>query len=187
MTDLSDPAPSDPAALSDLSDLFDLSTERLSLHLLTVEESRRIVDVAPNEQDVWAEDFPMQDDRDGVNGFLGAAEAGHDAGPFGCYRIDRADPDGAAIGTIGFYGPPDEQGQVMFGYGLVPGARGSGYATEALAALVAFCRSHDGVRTMVADTEAGNTASQRVLDKTGFALVKEEGDMCLYRLDVTAG
>ncbi|MEY9912220.1 hypothetical protein ABIA35_008479 [Catenulispora sp. MAP12-49] len=39
----------------------------------------------------------MQDDRDGVQGFLGAAEAGHDAGPFGCYRIDQ---DGAAIGTI---------------------------------------------------------------------------------------
>ena len=123
----------------------------------------------------------MQDDRDGVKGFLGAAEAGHDPGPFGCYRIDR---DGAAIGTIGFYGPPDEQGQVMFGYGLVPEARGAGYATEALAGLVAFCRSHDEVLAMVADTETSNTASQRVLDKTGFAMVKEEEGLYFYRQDV---
>lgn len=164
--------------------MTDLSTERLSLHPLTVEEGRRIVDATPGEQDDWAEDFPMQDDRDGVGGFLSAAEAGHDAGPFGCYRIDL---NGAAIGTIGFYGPPDEEGQVMFGYGLVPGARGHGYATEALAGLVAFCRSHDAVRAMVADTETGNTASQRVLDKTGFALVKEEAGLYFYRLDVAAG
>ncbi|MEY9859535.1 RimJ/RimL family protein N-acetyltransferase [Catenulispora sp. GAS73] len=161
--------------------MTDLHTDRLRLHPLTVEEGRRIVDVTPAADDSWAEDFPMQDDRDGVKGFLGAAEAGHDAGPFGCYRIDR---DGAAIGTIGFYGPPDEDGQVMFGYGLVPAARGAGYATEALAGLVAMCRSHDAVRAMVADTEASNVASQRVLDKTGFALVKEEGGMYYYRLEV---
>lgn len=161
--------------------MTDLHTDRLTLHLLTVEEGRRIVDATPGEQDTWAEDFPMQDDRDGVKGFLGAAEAGHDAGPFGCYRIDR---DGAAIGTIGFYGPPDEEGQVMFGYGLVPAARGNGYATEALAGLVAFCRAHAEVRAMVADTDTDNTASQRVLDKTGFALVKEENGLYFYQLDV---
>ncbi|MEZ0112214.1 RimJ/RimL family protein N-acetyltransferase [Catenulispora sp. EB89] len=164
--------------------MTDLHTDRLRLHPLTVEEGRRIVDTTPAAADTWAEDFPMQDDRDGVKGFLAAAEAGHDAGPFGCYRIDR---DGAAIGTIGFYGPPDEDGQVMFGYGLVPGARGAGYATEALAGLVAMCRSHEAVRAMVADTEASNVASQRVLDKTGFALVKEEGGMYYYRLEVAKG
>ncbi|MEY9887918.1 RimJ/RimL family protein N-acetyltransferase [Catenulispora sp. MAP5-51] len=82
-------------------------------------------------------------------------------------------------------GPPDEEGQVMFGYGLVPGARGHGYATGALGGLVAFCRSHAEVRTMVADTETGNAPSQRVLDKTGFALVKEEGGLYFYRQDVT--
>ncbi|WP_194913772.1 GNAT family N-acetyltransferase [Catenulispora rubra] len=164
--------------------MTDLHTDRLRLHPFTVEEGRRVVDVTPAADDSWAEDFPMQDDRDGVKGFLGAAEAGHDAGPFGCYRIDR---DGTAIGTIGFYGPPDEEGQVMFGYGLVPGARGAGYATEALAGLVEMCRTHEAVRAMVADTEASNVASQRVLDKTGFALVKEEGGMYYYRLEVAEG
>jgi RimJ/RimL family protein N-acetyltransferase len=160
----------------------DLTTERLSLHLLTVAEGRRIVDTTPDGQDNWAEDFPMQDDRDGIKGFLGAAEAGADAGPFGCYRIDR---DGAAIGTIGFYGPPNEDGEVMFGYGLVPGARGLGYATEAVAGLVEFCKSHADVRTMLADTNTDNLPSQRVLDKTGFTLVKEEDGLYFYTLDAT--
>jgi len=170
--------------------MTDLITERLRLHLLTHEEGRRIVETTPDEQDRWAEGFPREDDRDGVKGFVGAMDAGQDPGPFRTFRIDRTDRtdhidhDGAAIGTIGFFGPPDENGQIMFGYGLVPGARGLGYATEAVAALVEFCRTHDGVRTMVADTETSNTASQRVLDKTGFTLEKEEDGLYIYRLDV---
>lgn len=37
---------------------------------------------------------------------------------------------------------------------------------------------------MVADTETSNTASRRVLDKTGFAMVKEEDGLYFYRQDV---
>jgi RimJ/RimL family protein N-acetyltransferase len=157
-------------------------TPRLRLHALTVEEAKRIVDTAPAEEDSWAADFPMQDDRDGIGGYLHNASSGEDPAPFGCYRIDL---DGAAIGTIGFFGPPDADGQVMFGYGLVPGARGFGYATEAVGRLVGLCRSQERVRAMVADTEKANTASQRVLDKNAFEFVREDDELRYYRLDVT--
>ena len=43
--------------------------------------------------------------------------------------------DGKAIGGIGFKGQPNN-GCVEVGYGLVPSARGNGYAAEALAALL---------------------------------------------------
>jgi len=162
--------------------MTDLMTDRLRLHLFTIDEGRRVLAATPGPEDRWAENFPMQDDRDGIKGFVDAIDAGRDPGRFGNYRIDR---DEAAIGTIGFYGPPDEEGQVMFGYGLVPAARGLGYATEAVTRLVEFCRDQEGVRTMVADTELGNTASQRVLDKAGFTLVKEEEGLRFYRLDVS--
>jgi RimJ/RimL family protein N-acetyltransferase len=160
----------------------DLIAPRLRLHLLTVAEGRRIVEGAPAESDRWAEDFPMQDDRDGVGGFIGAVEAGVDAGPFGSYRID--DADGVAIGTIGFYGPPDSDGGVVIGYGLVPGARGSGLATEAVRTLTEFCRSHPGVRAISADTEKDNIASQRVLYKNDFTFEREDGKLFYYRLDI---
>jgi RimJ/RimL family protein N-acetyltransferase len=161
-----------------------LLTPRTRLHLLTVEQARRIADVAPSDADRWADGFPMQDDRDAVGGFLKAAEAGLDAGPFGCYRID--DADGAAIGTIGFYGPPDTDGHVVIGYGLVPDSRGRGMATEAVGGLVGFCRSHHEVRAIVADTEQDNVASQRVLIKNGFEFERADDKLFYYRLDVTS-
>jgi len=161
-----------------------LRTPRLHLHLLTVPEARRIADAARSDADRWDADFPMQDDRDGVGGFLKAAEAGLDAGVFGCYRID--DADGAAIGTIGFYGPPDSDGHVVIGYGLVPGSRGRGLATEAVEGLTGFCRSHGDVTVIVADTEKDNLASQRVLVKNGFEFEREDDRFFYYRLDVTS-
>ena len=162
----------------------DLITPRLRLHPFTVAEARRIVAGIPSESDDWAEQFPMQDDKDGVGGFLKATEAGADAGPFGSYRID--DAGGAAVGTIGFYGPPDEQGRVVIGYGLVPGARGAGYATESVAGLVEFCRSRSDVTAILADTEKDNEASQRVLTKNGFLFEHEDEKLLYYQLDVTA-
>ena len=50
--------------------------------------------------------------------------------PFGYYQI-RRQSDRLAIGGVGFKGPPDG-GVVEIGDGLVPSARGHGYATEAL-------------------------------------------------------
>lgn len=159
----------------------DLLTARLRLHPFTVEEGRRVVGGAPSAADQWADGFPGQDDKDGLTGYLATASAGADPAPFGCYRVDLA---GVAVGTIGFFGPP-EQGEVTIGYGLVPGARGLGYATEAVAALVALCRSHDHVRVMLADTDHDNTASQRVLAKNGFEFVRESDGLRYYRLDVS--
>lgn len=162
-----------------LTDVIDLVSERLRLHPLTVEEGRRVADAEPGPGDRWADGFPTQDDRDGVGGYLHAAAQGADPAPFGCYRVDLV---GTAIGTIGFFGPPDEQGEVTIGYGLVPGARGFGYATEAVGRLVEFCRSQAGVRAVLADTATDNVASQRVLAKTGFEFVRETDEARYYRL-----
>lgn len=169
--------------------MIDLTTPRLRLHPLTAEEGRRIVEAEPDASDRWAEDFPMQDDRDGVGGFLKAVAAGADPGPFCCYRVDAAETEaaaGAAIGTIGFFGPPDEDGHVMFGYGLVPAARGAGYATEAVVRLVEFCRGNEQVRGMLADTLKDNIPSQRVLEKAGFEFVREDDELYYYQLDVSS-
>jgi len=166
--------------------MIDLTSPRLRLHPFTPEEARRLVDGTPNEQDHWAEDFPMQDDRDGVGGFLKAAEAGNDATPFGAYRIDDLAQGGVAVGTIGFFGPPDEDGVVMFGYGLVPAARGAGFATEAVVRLVEFCSEHPDVNAMMADTLKDNIPSQRVLDKAGFGFVREDDELFYYAIAVAS-
>ena len=76
--------------------------------------------------------------------------------------------DRALIGTAGFKGAPDETGTVEFGYGVVPTYQLQGYATEAVAALLAWAFKHPAVRRVFADCLPENTASARVLEKLGL-------------------
>jgi len=140
----------------------------------------------------WAPDFPA--DGDVVVAGLFARSPGAPAWP-------DADPAEApwrqpwlvrhedrVVGTVGFKGAPD-QGRVEVGYGLVPSVRGRGLATEAVRGLI-MAAAGRGVTEVVAETLTGNRASQRVLEKLGFArtgrYTSEEGELITWRLPVTA-
>src|SRR3977135_3183964 len=92
--------------------------------------------------------------------------------PFGPYQILRRQ-DGYAIGGMGFRGAADENGSVTIGYGLIPSARGKGYASEALRGLLLFARAH-GIACVEGDTTHDNTASQHVMTAVGMRLVAED-------------
>ena len=172
--------------------MTDLITSRLVLHPMTLAEATRIANGAADATNRWADGFPGEGDRDATRMIVKAAEALAEAHtpvgadthvPFSSYRIDcRADR--TAIGTIGFHGPPDRQGQVTIGYGLVPHSWGNGYATEAVFALIEVCRAHPDVRTLAADTTHSNVASQRVLVKTGFRLVRQDLELLYYEREL---
>ncbi len=66
-------------------------------------------------------------------------------GPSGQFVLVRRQ-DRLAIGLIGQKGDPDGQGDLEIGYGLNPDARGEGYATEALRALLPHWHDLPGVR-----------------------------------------
>ena len=118
--------------------------------------------------DAWADDFPFEGDVVAVTALLRATASQGERRPFGYYRITRLE-DGRAIGGIGFKGQPDG-GCVEIGYGLVPSARGHGYAAEALMGLLDIATEH-GVSRVIADTTPDNIASQRTLVRAGFRLV----------------
>lgn len=80
------------------------------------------------------------------------------------------------IGNAGFKGPPDEEGMVEIGYGIVPACEGRGYATEAAAALVSFASRDERVRRIRAHTLPEANASTRVLAKCGFERIGEVVD-----------
>ncbi len=84
--------------------------------------------------------------------------------------------DGAVVGQCGFKGPPDAEGIVEIGYGVVPEFQGRGYATEAAQALVAFAFGCSRVRTVLAHTFEHSNASTRVLSKSGFRCIGEVVD-----------
>jgi RimJ/RimL family protein N-acetyltransferase len=138
--------------------MTDRATARLILHPVDTAQARRIRDRAPSPEDRWAEGYPFEGDLAAIGGLLRGADLDGDQRPFGYYQITRQS-DGAAVGGVGFKGPPDG-GTVEICYGLTPAARGHGYAGEALLALITIAAEH-GVDRVRADTTHDNIASQR--------------------------
>src|SRR5207249_5451693 len=78
----------------------DLTTPRLPLHALTLEEGEALHAGEPLEAWTFAPGYPLPDTRDGVDLFVR-----HQVVEFGFYLAVRRD-DGLVIGEIGFAGPP---------------------------------------------------------------------------------
>jgi [ribosomal protein S5]-alanine N-acetyltransferase len=80
--------------------------------------------------------------------------------------IEKA--SGAIVGYTGVdTAAIDELDRLEWGWRLVPGARGLGYATEAANALLAVADAHDDGE-MLCIIAPKNHASRRVADKVGF-------------------
>jgi RimJ/RimL family protein N-acetyltransferase len=157
--------------------MSDVRTPHLHLHPVDVAEAERIVAGAAGPADAWVDDFPSEGDVRAVGAFLHNSAALGEQRPFGYYRITRL-ADGRAVGGIGFKGRP-ENGCVEIGYGLARSARGHGYAAEAVGALLTIAADH-GLTKVMADTTAGNIASQRTLVRSGFRLVGSDDGLHYY-------
>lgn len=153
-------------------------TERLRLPLWT----RRDVEAirAGEHLPGWHPDFPRRDDLD-------AASLWMEGDPWGPRSIVRGV---TTLGSIGFFGTPERHDdhvlgpapETEVGYGLVPEAEGWGFATEALAALLALA-DEDGVRVR-ACVQPTNRRSLRVLAKCGFTRLRgpdEDGNLVMAR------
>ena len=155
-----------------LPDIVD--TARLRLPLWTDEDIAHLRGAERGRD--WHPDFPREDDRD-------AASMWHDGDPWGPRSIVL---DGVVIGSIGFFGPPDQAAdgvpETEVGYGLVEDARGAGVATEALSAVLDAADAA-GVRVR-ASVLPDNAPSIRVLAKCGFTGLRgadEDGNLVMVR------
>lgn len=146
------------------------------LHPIAPSEARKIVDGSGRAQGGWHPNYPLADELDPLRMLADAPEA---IAVFGLYQI-RLRTSGLAIGGIGFFGPPDAEGCVEVGYGLVEAERGKGLATEALRRLVNVAAAN-GASCVKADTDIVNRASQRVLEKAAFAETHRAGTLIYYR------
>lgn len=159
--------------------MTDIRTARLELHAIDVTEGERIVARSAGQADVWADDFPFEGDVGAVEAFLRSTSKYGEQRPYGYYRITRS-ADRQAIGGIGFKSQPDD-GCVEIGYGLVPSARGHGYAAEAVLALLIVAADH-GVSRVIADTALDNIASQRTLIRAGFRRARADPELHHYEV-----
>ena len=91
---------------------------------------------------------------------------------------------GQTIGGFCFKGAPDAGGSVEIGYGIDEAYRQKGYATEAVKGMVGWALGQNNVRQVVAQTEADNEVSRKVLLNNGFVRdgYGEEGP--LYKISL---
>ena len=75
---------------------------------------------------------------------------------------------GEAAGSIGFTGPPEEDGSVIFGYSVYPTHQRQGIASEAAAGLAAWALEQPGVQVVRATIPPGHVASERVAAHAGL-------------------
>ncbi len=93
------------------------------------------------------------------------------AAGYGVWLIQGKDQEDL-VGTAGLR-PLEHTGLEIF-YSLVPGSRGKGYATEAARAVIEHALGPLGLPEVLAEVDAGNTASVAVAERLGmtaFAVV----------------
>src|SRR5687768_8934873 len=156
-----------------------LHTARLKLVLMGPDEARAVTGGISQNGHPWADGYPLGSSMLRAEMTLAAVAHKRPLGEFGTYQVMRR-ADGQVIGDVGFMGPPDATGAVSIGCAITEDARGQGYGTEALSALLEWCRGQAGLTCVLADTTRSNLASQRLLERVGLHRVGEDGELLYY-------
>lgn len=85
--------------------------------------------------------------------------------------------DRVVVGSIDFKNEPNSDGEVEIGYGLGYEFEHNGYMTETVKAISNWALQQDSVNAVIAETKKDNVASQRVLERCGFVLYKEDNSL----------
>ena len=158
-----------------------IRSERLWLRQLEAEEARALLQGRADPERPWMAGYPMQGTLIAVEAFVRAVDNGADPGAYGVYQLVRSS-DEMVVGDIGFHGPPNRRRSVTVGYGLAPGARRQGYATEALRAVLAWALAQPEVASVEADTTHANLPSQRVMERAGMRCYDRNDQLRFYRV-----
>jgi RimJ/RimL family protein N-acetyltransferase len=156
----------------------DLVTSRLRLRPLATGEARTLLVGKPLAELRFAPGYPLPDTADGL-GFL----LNHRVEDFGFYLVLRTE-DALVVGEIGFVGPPTN-GAVTIGYGIVPGERRQGYASEAIRGLSEWALRQPGVEEVRAQTLPDNEPSARALMRAGFVEAQPGGNVRRFALQAS--
>lgn len=155
-------------------------TERLSLRSLAPEDRELVSDLLTCPTTRRYLGGPL--DQAGVTASLARYLAQAEAG--GVWVVTSTRP----IGLV-FLGPLDGSVTAELSYMFLPDANGQGFAQEACQAVLAFGFLENGLTEVVAETQAANGASCRLLDRLGMrarARIKRHGaEQLIYALRAT--
>ncbi len=157
-----------------------IPTHRLELTAATIdhifaemESSERLAQLLGTQvESGWP---PGEYDRDAQEFFACRLKEGGASvvGWYVWYAVQREKENQTSIlvGAGGYFGPPNEAGEVEMGFSIMPSVRGDGYATEMTRALVSNAFRDIRVNKVIARTTSENIASVKVLMKSGFSCV----------------
>jgi [ribosomal protein S5]-alanine N-acetyltransferase len=86
------------------------------------------------------------------------------------------------IGYIMIKGCPNENGEVIVGYGIDEIYRHNGYATEAVKGLIKWIFKNPKALSVIADTEKDNIPSHKVLQNAGALKYKESDELIWWKI-----
>lgn len=112
-------------------------------------------------------------DPDGVRGEIEEMASRDPGAPGGWMQLSVEDREaGQLVGDVGLSPADDEPGVIKIGYTMSPSFQGRGYATEAVAALIAYAFDTLGADVVRAYASAENLPSIRVAEKVGMQLIE---------------
>ena len=140
-----------------------METERLKIYTATKEQMEAFI--AAQTEDVLKAAYTEM-----LNGCLSHPDQ------WEWYAIRMIElKDGTHIGELCFKGV-DESGSTEIGYGIAEPYRGHGYAAEAVKAAADLALKQEAINSVTAEVERENTASVRVLEKSGFVRTDKVGN-----------
>ena len=86
------------------------------------------------------------------------------------------------IGSAGYIGKPDSEGNIEIGFGIIPSRRGKGFCSESVKKLLEWGLSNDNVNGITARCDKSNIASRKTIMKLGFEYLKEEDNLLTWKL-----
>ncbi|KRE31498.1 hypothetical protein ASG80_00580 [Agromyces sp. Soil535] len=156
----------------------DTTTTPLTLHPFTVADAERVLSGEVDPHDGWEGGYAFTDEPELLSEYVRAVRETGDPTPFGPYLVRRVH-DGATIGGVNLFGPPDGDGTVEFAFGLVPAVRGQGLALHTVLEALALARTA-GATTARAACEIPNLPARRALERAGLIEVGRSDDAVVY-------
>lgn len=150
---------------------YELSTQRLRLHALSLIEARLALfgDLSALSQTLGATvppDWPGKDLADALRDIIPQMQ--HMAVDERWLWVIIEPASANVIGDIGFHGPVTGSPAVELGYLILPDYQGRGYATEAAEAMIVWAAGRPGVERVIVRIAHHNVRSLRVAAKLGM-------------------
>jgi RimJ/RimL family protein N-acetyltransferase len=86
------------------------------------------------------------------------------------------------IGSLGFTGRPDNNGNIEIGFGVIPGKRNKGYCYESTVCLIDWAFKNSRVNSILAKCDSGNIQSKSIFNKLGFNMIGNEENIIIWKL-----